>query len=214
MKKFLPILFIFCAFISAAMAEESIESEVGKAREMWETAKYKTENTDKKLALFQSCVDYAKGLSEKFKNRAEPIIWQGICLVSQGEFQKSSAISKAKEAKSLFEKTIAIDSKALEGAAYLNLAVLYQRIPSWPVGFGDKTKSEENFKKALAISPQNMDAHYFYGLFLTEEKRYDEARKQLSLALNCPNKNRSFMDQKRREEIKLALKQLDEKIAK
>jgi hypothetical protein len=37
-------------------------------------------------------------------------------------------------------KALTLDPKALQGSAYTSLAALYDRVPGWPIGFGDATR--------------------------------------------------------------------------
>lgn len=206
MKKLLSL--IFCLGFCANAAAQNMNDGIKQAQDIWANAKYVKVEKSEKLAEFEKCVSGAKELSAAFPQNAEPLIWQGICLASQCELLKISALAKAKEAKAIFEKAKSINDKALDGSAYTNLAVLYHRVPGWPIGFGDKKLAEENFKKALEIAPNNIDANYFYALFLSGQDRVDEAKKYLNLALSAPSRNRPLADAKRKEEIAVAIKKL------
>ncbi len=101
-----------------------------------------------------------------------------------------------------------IDPQALQGSAYTSLGSLYYQVPGWPVGFGDDDKAEALFKQALAIAPDGIDANYFYGDYLLDQERYDEAVKVLEhAAAAAPRPGRELADQGRQKEIatKLAL---------
>ena len=135
-------------------------------------------------------------------------MWQGICTASQAELLKISALGKAKDAKALFEKALKVDEKALNGSAYTNLGVLYHRVPGWPIGFGSKELAQENFKKALEIAPKNIDANYFYALFLIDQDKKSEALEHLKIALDAPSRNRPFADKKRKEEVQNKINEL------
>ncbi len=206
MKKLLSL--IFCVGFCANAAAQNMNDAIKQAQDIWASAKYQKTEKSEKLAEFEKCVSVAKDLSAAFPQNAEPLIWQGICLASQCELLKISALGKAKEAKAIFEKAKSINDKALDGSAYTNLGVLYHRVPGWPIGFGDKKLAEENFKKALEIAPNNIDANYFYGVFLSSQDRFDEAKKYLNLALAAPSRNRPLADAKRKEEIATAIKKL------
>lgn len=203
-------LMIFCAsliFCANAIASD-LDVKIKEIQDVWTSAKYlKTTKADK-LAEFENCVNIAKNAQNSFPQNVEPLIWQGICTASQCELLKISALGKAKEAKAIFEKAASINANALNGSSYTNLGVLYHRVPGWPIGFGDEKLAEENFKKALEISPENIDANYFYALFLISEDRKTEAKKHLEIAAKAPSRNRPIADAKRKEEIANALKKL------
>lgn len=207
-KIIFTIIACLSLIINASSHASDLNSGIKKIQDEWAETKYKTETKSEKISGFEKCAADAAELAESFPDSADPIIWKGICIASQCELLKLSALSRAKEAKALFEKAVSINDKALDGSAYTNLGVLYHRVPGWPIGFGSKELAEENFQKVIAIAPKNIDANYFYALFLMDEKKYDEAEKHLELALNAPSRNRPLADSKRKEEIKATIKKL------
>ena len=85
-------------------------------------------------------------------------------------------------------------------------------MPGWPLGFGDDEQAEKYLKKALAMNPDGIDPNYFYGDYLIEEGKYDEARKYLNKALNAPDRPaRPIADKGRRAEIKAKLEKIKDK---
>ena len=83
---------------------------------------------------------------------------------------------------------------------------LYAKVPGWPVGFGDKERAEEYFRKALAINPDGIDPNYFYGEYLSERGRQAEAVAHLEKALKAPARpGRELADSGRRQEVQTLL---------
>jgi Tfp pilus assembly protein PilF len=124
-----------------------------------------------------------------------------------------SALGKVKKAKGLFETALRIDPTALDGSAYTSLGSLYYQVPGWPIGFGDNDKAEKNLKQALSLNPNGIDSNFFYGDFLLQDGRYDEAKAYLERALQAPARpGRELADAGRRQEIKAALAQVQEKM--
>jgi Tfp pilus assembly protein PilF len=80
-------------------------------------------------------------------------------------------------------KALTLDPKALQGSAYTSLAALYDRVPGWPIGFGDSDKAEQLLKQALQLNPDGIDSLYFWGDHLYRQKRYAEAKAALLKAL-------------------------------
>ncbi|RMZ61404.1 tetratricopeptide repeat protein, partial [Vibrio anguillarum] len=75
--------------------------------------------------------------------------------------------------------------------------------------FGDDVKAEELLQRALLINPTGIDANYFYGDFLAEQGRTDEARKYLLQAQQAPARpQRAIADAGRQQEIALLLENL------
>ena len=82
-------------------------------------------------------------------------------------------------------------------------------MPGWPIGFGDKTKAEEYFKKALSINPSGIDPNFFYAEFLIDRDRSAEAKPLLEAALKAaPRPGRELADSGRRQEIQSVLDKL------
>jgi Tfp pilus assembly protein PilF len=82
-------------------------------------------------------------------------------------------------------------------------------VPGWPIGFGDDDTAEEMLRQALTMNPDGIDPNYFYGDFLAEDGRKQEAVRYLSRALNAaPRVGRPLADQGRRKEIKMRLESL------
>jgi len=58
-------------------------------------------------------------------------------------------------------------------------ALLMQRL-------GENAKAEENYRKSIQLNPKASYAHNNFGIFLCEQKRYQEAQKQFKDALANP----------------------------
>jgi Tfp pilus assembly protein PilF len=83
-------------------------------------------------------------------------------------------------------------------------------VPGWPLGFGDKDRAEEFFKKSLAINPAGIDPNFFYGEYLADRDRPAEARSFLDAALKAqPRPGRELADSGRRKEIQTLLASLN-----
>ncbi len=120
---------------------------------------------------------------------------------------------RAKTAKADLEKALTLDPRALQGSAYTSLAALYDRVPGWPIGFGDADKAEQLLKQALLINPDGIDSLYFWGDHLYRQKRYPEARAALLKALQAtPRPGREIADSGRRHEINALLADIDKKL--
>jgi tetratricopeptide (TPR) repeat protein len=207
-KKLISALAVCLNVIYSSAFAEDLDLKIKEAQDLWANAKYVQSDKSDKIAKLEECAEFAKNLVSKYPQSAKPLIWQGICTASQCELLKLSALSRANSAKAIFEKALTINDKTLEGSAYTNLGVLYHRVPGWPIGFGNDELAEENFKRALEISPNNIDANYFYALFLIGEDRDEEAKSHLKIAAKAPSRNRPLADAKRKEQIAETLKKL------
>jgi Tfp pilus assembly protein PilF len=142
---------------------------------------------------------------------AETLIWEGIVLSSEaGAKGGLGALGLAKDAKQRLDEALKINDKALSGSAYTSLATLYAKVPGWPIGFGDKERAEEFFKKSLAINPHGIDPNFFYGEYLADRDRVAEARTYLEAALKAPPRpGRELADSGRRQEVQALLTKLN-----
>ena len=97
----------------------------------------------------------------------------------------------------------------LKGSAYTSLGSLYYKVPGWPIGFGNDDKAERLLKKALEINPDGIDPNYFYGDFLVQDDREQEAIKYLTRAQQAaPRSDRPLADAGRKKEITILLESL------
>ena len=202
--------FVFGFFSSAVLAATPDEI-ILPIQTQWAEIKYNT--PEKQQAdLYQTLAQQSRKIAESNPDMAEPLIWEGIVVSSEaGARGGLGALSLCKDAKQRLEDALKIDDKALNGSAYTSLATLYAKVPGWPVGFGDKAKAEEFFKKSLSINPDGIDPNFFYGEYLMDRERYDEARTHLETALKAaPRPGRELADSGRRREITALLEKLDE----
>ncbi|MDF1644031.1 MAG: hypothetical protein P1U80_07585 [Pseudomonadales bacterium] len=166
------------------------------------------------LSAFEKLIDEATLLTEQNPQSAPAWIWSGIIKSTYaGARGGLGALKFAKAAKADLEQAMKLDPKAMNGSAYASLGVLYFNVPGWPIGFGDDDKAEELLLKALAINPDGIDSNYFYGDFLLNEKRYQDAEKYLLKAQNAPKRpDRPLADAGRQKEIALALSKVQIKL--
>ena len=202
------VAMLFLTLLPVAHATAVDEAVVELQRE-WEVTRYQTPPGEREKR-FEALAAKAHQTTEAFPNRAEPLIWEGIIDSSlAGEKGGLGGLGLAKKARVLYEQAIQIDANALDGSAYNSLGVLYYKVPRWPVGFGDKTKAEELLQKALAVNPHGIDPNFFYGEFLAETGRPDEAVAYLERALQAPARpGRQIADAGRREESRALLAKL------
>ena len=97
--------------------------------------------------------------------------------------------------------------------AQSGLGALYDRVPGWPIGFGDADKAEQLLKQALQLNPNGIDSLYFWGDHLYRQKRYIDARSSLQNALQADLRpGRETADAGRRKEIGALLVDVNKKL--
>lgn len=201
MKKILAGLLTLSLALPFVAVAAPVDDAVAEIRRDWEVIRYQTPAAERQKR-FEELATKAHKVSESYPDRSEPLIWEGIVVSSwAGEKGGLGALGLVKQAKATYEQAIRIDGSALDGSAYNSLAVLYYKVPGWPLGFGDKDKAGELLRKALAINPQGIDPNYFYAEYLVEIGRPDEAVTYLERALSAPGRpGRQIADAGRRAE--------------
>lgn len=170
---------------------------------------------EQRIGAFEKLAAQAKTFTDQRPKVAEAWIWQGIVTSSWAGAQGGlGALSKVKAAKVDLEQALALDPNALQGSAYTSLAALYDRVPGWPIGFGDADKAEQLLKQALQLNPGGIDSLYFWGDHLYRQKRYAEAKVALEKALQAePRAGRETADNGRRQEIQKLLVDVNKKLS-
>lgn len=192
--------------------EDPVMASLKPLQKEWARIKYQIPDEDSKLNAIHKLEAQAAQLSAQYPNRAETKIWEGIILSTDAGIVKGlSALGKVKKAKELFEFSLKLDPKALDGSAHTSLGSLYYQVPGWPVAFGDDDEAEKHLKMALQQNPDGIDPNFFYGDFLLQDDRASEAKKYLEHALMAPDRpDRALADAGRRQEIKAALAKIAE----
>nr|WP_298415345.1 TRAP transporter TatT component family protein [uncultured Halomonas sp.] len=160
------------------------ESELFSLKNRWENITTQMPEDSRAKAL-EELADEASTLVRQYPDNARVLIWQGIVVASQARVSGGlTALGLAKEARSILERGIKLDPQGNNGSAYVTLGALYDRVPGWPVGFGDSETAEAMFQKALAIRPKGIDVNYYYAAFLEDQGRKDKALEHARRAVN------------------------------
>ncbi|WP_338135262.1 hypothetical protein [Stenotrophomonas indicatrix] len=203
---FYLILIAALALVGVAVASEP-SVPVSQVRDRWAQISYQTPKAQREPALLALSRQAAQARQAAPRD-AGALIWEGIVLSSlAGEKGGMGALSLVKQARADFEAALKLDPRALDGAAYTSLGALYYQVPGWPLGFGDDDKARQMLRKGLEIDPDGIDANYFYGDFLRDQKEWPAARIALQKALAAPARpGREVADAGRRHEAEAKLK--------
>lgn len=195
-------LFLASTLTVAATPEELIRP----IQEQWAEIKYR-QPEKQQAESYRALAIQAHKIVEANPKMPEPLIWEGIVVSSEaGAKGGLGALSLAREARQHLDEALKLNDKALNGSAYTSLGTLYAKVPGWPVGFGDKERAEEYFRKALALNPDGIDPNFLYGEYLADRGRPAEALTYLDKALKAaPRPGRELADRGRRQEVQALL---------
>jgi len=218
MKSALSYVTVFCLCLAAlgtSQAAADPEAEVTRLQQRWAEVNYQLDGKTQ-LTAFEELVEEADRVTAQNPDSAPVLIWSGIIKSSfAGAKGGLGAMKLAKASKADLERALELEPAALQGSAYTSLGTLYFKVPGWPVGFGDEKKAEALLREALTLNPDGIDPNYFYGDYLLNQKRYDEAEQALMRAQEAPPRpDRPIADAGRQEEIEVALLKVREKLHK
>ncbi|WP_321354037.1 tetratricopeptide repeat protein [Pseudomonas extremaustralis] len=213
MKRLLAALLLIALSSLTWALDATDQQRLTDIQTRWAHIQYNLPEEQRQHA-FEQLADQAKAFTQARPQDAEAWIWSGIVTSSWAGAQGGlGALSKVKAAKANLEKALALDPNALQGSAYTSLAALYDRVPGWPIGFGDADKADQLLKQALQLNPTGIDSLYFWGDHLYRQKRYPEARDALQKALQAaPRPGRETADAGRRKEIESVLADINKKL--
>lgn len=186
---------------------------VADMQSAWAKANY-ADSKDAKQAALEALLPRVDGYLGQYGNDPAVLIWSGIIKSTYAGVKSGlGALKYAKAARADLESAMAIDANALNGSAYTSLGTLYFKVPGWPIAFGDSKKAERLLKTALEINPNGIDPNFFYGEYLMDNKRYEEARRYLQTARQAPRRpDRPLADAGRQREIDAALAVVESKL--
>lgn len=201
--------------ISMACLAQNNKVSISSIQERWDQISYQLPKAQREAA-FESLAQQAASLRQAQPRDAVALIWEGIVLSSlAGERGGLGALGLVKQARSNFEAATKLNPNALDGAAFTSLGVLYYQVPGWPVGFGDDKLARTMLKKGLSVDPDGIDANYFYGEFLRDQKEWTTAVAAYQKALAAPARpGREIADAGRRKEATAKLAEVQGRLAK
>ncbi len=205
--KNMMLLLVFIALSSPALADEKLDNEIAQIQHDWAKANYKTPK-DAQESSFKSLTEQAHQITINSANAPEAMVWEAITL--SGYAKAKGGIGALKFAEKSRDLLLAVEKSnptTLQGSAYTSLGSLYYKVPSWPIGFGDKKKARAYLEKALQINPTGIDPNYFYADFLSSQGEYVKAVEYYKKALAAPARPvREDADTGRRKEAEEGLR--------
>ncbi|MCW8832109.1 MAG: hypothetical protein OQK03_02170 [Colwellia sp.] len=212
---FIILLMSSFSFITYGNALSDFDKQLNTLQKQWAKVNYELKG-DVQEDAFENLEKDAASFTQHNPTRAEAWVWAGIIQSSYaGAKGGLGALSLAKQAKKSLEKAIELDGTALSGSAYTSLGTLYHKVPGWPIAFGDDDDAKVFLEKALSINPNGIDANYFYGEFMLDERKYEKAKSHLITAKAAPARElRPLADKYRHDEIEVLLAKVEKKLKK
>jgi tetratricopeptide (TPR) repeat protein len=195
------VLFAVAGFrVLPAQAADAADAEVHRLQSTWEAIKFGVPEGDEQTKQMNALGDDADAVAAKFPDRPEVLIWDGIITSERASLASAfSALGLAKRARDILQNAYEMAPAKLDAGATTSLGVLYYRVPGFPIGFGDKAKARQLLEQAIKLAPTGLDAWYFYGDFLYEQKEYSKAAEVFHHALSIPpHPDRPVWDKNRR----------------
>lgn len=157
---------------------------------------------------YSQLLEKAVKICQQYPKEAGALFWQAVIKASYADHQDPvSALSAVHDVRDMLNQVIRMDPKTMDGSAYVVLGTLYHMTPTWPIAFGDDDEAEKLFRTALEISPNGIDSNFYYGQFLLDKGKKEEAKSFLARASTAPVRpEQVFADTKLEEEAKAALK--------
>ncbi|BAU73161.1 tetratricopeptide repeat protein [Metapseudomonas furukawaii] len=209
-KRILGTASLLLALSHPAWALDATESQrLSAIQQRWAEIQYQVPEKQR-ATEFEKLAAQSAAFTRSSPNAAEAWIWNGIVNSSwAGADGGLGALGKVKDARASLEQALKLDPSALQGSAYTSLGALYDRVPGWPVSFGDDEKAEQLLRKALEINPNGIDSLYFWGDHLYRQGKPEQAREVLEKAKAAPPRpGRELADQGRRQEIDALLQEI------
>ncbi|MCF7969642.1 MAG: tetratricopeptide repeat protein [Methylococcaceae bacterium] len=209
MKKLIFVVFLLL-FTQGAISG-TMDERVSEIEGNWADVREAAVTADRKNIFLQLAEDITD-VVVAFPSQAEPLILKSAILLTMAEDASSFvALGLVNEAKDLLQKAIGINPEASQGSALVTLGVLYYKVPSWPVAFGDNREAEAYLLKALEVNPEGIDSNYYYAEFLLEQGKKEQAVSFLNRAIDAKidSNDRTFkMKIKEQEKARIALANL------
>ena len=208
------ILLVALSVCVQATENTSLKSELLRLAHDWEHVKLQVSDRDDQERQMASLAQRAGQIAKQYENVPDPIVWIGIITSEQASMANENgsptkALELAKRARDILEEVEKTNPETMDAGAPTTLGVLYDRVPGFPIGFGDKARARYYLQEAIRSAPNGLDANFFYGDFLYKHGEQSEAVRILERALTLPElSNRPIWDKSLRAAIQHILSEI------
>jgi tetratricopeptide (TPR) repeat protein len=201
--------FIFLLLLSTQCLADNLPDKLKSIESEWASVYYGLPKA-KRHDAYQVLLDKIEPLTKSFPNDATVIYWQGLVKACAADYKNPlSALRIIHEVRDLLTKAVAINPKVMNGAAYAILGEIYDKVPGWPIGFGDDNMAKKMLETALKINPNGMVSNYFYGDFLLAHDDEKAAENYFKKALVAPIRpEQAYADNQFKHKVERALQKM------
>ncbi|OYV19907.1 MAG: hypothetical protein CG439_695 [Methylococcaceae bacterium NSP1-2] len=204
------LLFAVLMLVSSVCFADSLSDSLNSIESEWATIYYGLPK-QKQQTAYPVLLDKLQQLAKTYPNDAGVIYWQALIKASSADHQNPlTALQTVNEVRDLLTKAIAINPQVMNGAAYVVLGTLYDKVPSWPIAFGNDNTAKTMLETALKINPNGIANNYFYGKFLLSHDDQKAAEHYFNLALAAPIRpEQPYADQQMKLKVQHALEKIN-----
>ncbi len=204
------MLFVILLLVSSVCFANSLTESLNSIESEWAAAYYGLPK-EKQQAAYPILLDKLQQLTQSYPNDARVIYWQALVKATSADYQSPlTALQSVHDVRDLLIKAIAINPQVMNGAAYVVLGTLYDKVPSWPIAFGNDNTAKTMLETALKINPNGIASNYFYGKFLLAHDDTPAAKQYFNKALAAPIRpEQPYADQQMKLKVQHALKKLN-----
>jgi len=187
LRKLAPIVGL-CLLLAplSTRAAPDLSPDILQLEQQWAAIKYELPRPEREEA-FKRLLAQARELAATQSGKAEPLVMQALILHNYAREKRGlTALKMVRQCRDILIRAEGIDPAAMGGLGLVSLGMLYYKVPGWPVAFGDDAKAVEYLTKALALNPDGLEANYYMGDYLINQKHYAEAVRYLQKAVNAP----------------------------
>ena len=141
------------------------------------------EDEDKAKETFEIGYKLAQKMKQRHPDKPDGWYWYAV---NYGAYiERSSIFAKIGGVGEIMEhakKTLSMDPRYDSGGAYLMVGRINQKMPG-----GNDAIAEDYFLKAIEVAPNRTTGHLYLGELYYDQKKYDQALKEIEFVLNSPS---------------------------
>ena len=212
---YLAFSVLLISVTTSADEDTNLPNTVQELRTELDVINFNMKEKEARVKLLKSRLPHVENLADSNKKDAGYQLMAGFYNIQYaGSTGGIGALKYAKKARKYLEKSAELDPSLYGSAAHAVLGTVYAKVPGWPIGFGDKKKSNKNYQAALKLSPDALNSNFSYAQHLFGEKKYQESKTYFEKAKAAPaREGRAIANAKLPESLEKFEKALEEKLA-